>query len=318
MKNIFATLLLVFGFALVANAQQEHQFTQWMYNKLAYNPAYAGSSFSPCISGLYRNQWIGLEGSPETQLLSFDMPLENDRVGIGANLYRNAVGITEVITLDGAYAYRIPLGRGFLGLGVQASIRYWSQDYSDSRLVSSLPIGPDGSIPTGEVNKYVPDFGAGFYYNTQNFYVGGSVNRIINNSIDLNDSDLEIGREAQHVFLMAGYKVRLNDNLDLLPQLLLKYADNSPFDVDLNANLLIKDKFTAGLSYRLGGSNPDSVGESLDLLFGAQFTDNVFAGISWDFTLSELKDFNDGTLEIALRYCLQQSEGEEFQNPRFF
>lgn len=318
MKNIFVTLLLVFGFAIMANAQQEHQFTQWMYNKLAYNPAYAGSSFSPCISGLYRNQWIGLEGSPETQLLSFDMPLENDRVGIGANLYRNAVGITEVITLDGAYAYRIPLGRGFLGLGVQASIRYFSQDFSDSRVVSTLPIGPDGAIPQGELNKYVPDFGAGFYYNTQNFYIGGSVNRIINNNIDLNDNDLEIGREVQHVYLMAGYKVRLNENLDLLPQFLLKFAENSPLDLDLNANLLIQDKFTAGLSYRLGGSNNDSIGESIDLLFGAQFTDNVFAGISWDFTLSELNDFNNGTLEIALRYCLQQSEGEEFQNPRFF
>ena len=310
--------MLVFGFAIMANAQQEHQFTQWMYNKLAYNPAYAGSSFSPCISGLYRNQWIGLEGSPETQLLSFDMPLENDRVGIGANLYRNAVGITEVITLDGAYAYRIPLGRGFLGLGVQASIRYFSQDFSDSRVVSTLPIGPDGAIPQGELNKYVPDFGAGFYYNTQNFYIGGSVNRIINNNIDLNDNDLEIGREVQHVYLMAGYKVRLNENLDLLPQFLLKFAENSPLDLDLNANLLIQDKFTAGLSYRLGGSNNDSIGESIDLLFGAQFTDNVFAGISWDFTLSELNDFNNGTLEIALRYCLQQSEGEEFQNPRFF
>ncbi len=318
MKNVLITLLFVFGFTLVLNAQQEHQYTQWMYNKLGYNPAYAGSSFNPCITGLYRNQWLGLEGSPETQALSFDMPLSNDRVGVGVNLYRNAVGITDLISLDGAYAYRFQLGNGYLGLGVQASLRYWSQDYSDPRLSSTVPIGQDQAIQSGEVNKYVPDFGAGLYYNTERFYFGVSVPRFLNNKIDFDDTDVKIGKETQHAFLMAGYKLKLKENLDLLPQLLFKYAANAPFDVDLNLSVLIQDKYSAGLSYRLGGSSPDSIGESLDLLIGAQFTNNVFAGVSWDFTLSEIKDFNDGTLEIALRYCFEQSEGEEFQNPRFF
>lgn len=308
--------MCVVGFLTLA-AQQEHQYTQWMNSKLSINPAYAGSNFSPCLTGIYRNQWIGLEGSPETQQLSYDMSLNNDRVGIGANLYRNAVGITEYITFDGIYAYRFPVGNGFLGVGVQASIRNFTNDYSDPRLVSTLPTAGDVSIPQGQLSKFVPDFGFGVYYNTEKFYFGASLPRLLNNEIDLNDVDPEIGTEAQHAYLMAGYKIDLRENLQLLPQALVKYADNSPLDIDFNLSLLFNDKYTIGGTYRFGGDD-ESFGESIDVLVGAQFTSNIFAGLSWDFTLSDIKQATDGTLEIALRYCFESSEGTEFANPRFF
>ena len=316
MKKIIFSLVCVVCF-LGLSAQQEHQYTQWMNSKLSINPAYAGSNFSPCLTGLYRNQWVGFDKSPETQQLSYDMSLANDRVGVGANLYRNAVGITEYITFDAIYSYRIPLGNGFLGLGAQASIRNLTNDYSDPALVSTLPIAGDGSIPQGQESRFLPDFGVGVYYNTEDFYFGASIPRLLNNEINLGVVPNDLDREFDHLFIMAGYKLDLSDNLELLPQALIKYADNSPLDIDFNLSLLIQDKYTIGGTYRFGGDD-ESFGESIDVLLGAQFTSHIFAGLSWDFTLSEIRQATNGTLEIALRYCFESSEGEEFANPRFF
>ena len=116
---------------------------------------------------------------------------------------------------------------------------------------------------------------------------------------------------------MAGYKIRLTEKLELLPQALVKYANNSPLDIDLNASLLIQDKYTLGANYRFGGDD-ESLGESIAVLLGAQFTSQIFAGLSWDFTLSEIRNNTNGSLEIALRYCFEGNESEDFANPRFF
>jgi type IX secretion system PorP/SprF family membrane protein len=317
MKKILFSLVCIFGFMTLA-AQQEHQYTQWMQSKLTINPAYAGANFSPCLTGIYRNQWIGFDKAPQTQQLSYDQSLANDRVGIGANLYRNSVGITEYITFDGIYSYRFPVGNGFLGVGVQASIRNLSMDYGDEDLRSTQDLGQDIAVPLGtQLSKFVPDFGLGLYYNTSKFYFGASVPRLLNNDIDLQDPDGQIGREVAHGYVMAGYKIRLTEKLELLPQALVKYANNSPLDIDLNASLLIQDKYTLGANYRFGGDD-ESLGESIAVLLGAQFTSQIFAGLSWDFTLSEIRNNTNGSLEIALRYCFEGNESEDFANPRFF
>ena len=101
--------------SLASFGQQEQQYTQFMYNKLGYNPAVAGSHELVCLTGIIRSQWLGLEGAPNTQVLSFDMPILNQRVGIGANITRNTIGISEKITIDGVYSYRFRLATGTLG-----------------------------------------------------------------------------------------------------------------------------------------------------------------------------------------------------------
>ncbi|MFK7933654.1 MAG: PorP/SprF family type IX secretion system membrane protein, partial [Saprospiraceae bacterium] len=115
--TLFSFLILL---ALTATAQQDQQYTQFMFNKLGYNPGYAGSQNAACITAIARNQWIGLEGAPETQALTFNMPVSGQRVGVGANIIRNTIGESENVTVDAAYAYRIPMGNGMLGLGMQA------------------------------------------------------------------------------------------------------------------------------------------------------------------------------------------------------
>ena len=316
MKKIIS--LAIFSCLLLTGyAQQEQQYTQFMFNKLALNAAYAGSNEASCLTGIYRNQWIGIDGAPKTIMLSYNTPLLNQRVGVGATLVRNTIGITTRTTLEGNYAYRFRLNRGVLAAGISASIRHLSNDYNDPALKATAPINSDGSIPSGTQNKILPNFGIGLYYHTEDFYIGVSAPRIINNNIDFDNTSAIDDREVSHLFLMTGFVIELSEKVDLKPQALLKYASNSPFDAELNLMAIFSDKYSAGLTYRVGGSST-SAGESIDVIGAIQLTDNFLFGLSYDFTLSELRDYNSGSLEAVLRYCFGHSEGEEIVNPRFF
>ncbi len=317
MKKLIGTIIFASLF-LIVSAQQEQQYTQFMYNKLGLNPGYAGSHEAMCLTGVYRQQWMGLEGAPATQLLSFNMPLSNMRAGLGVNLVRNTIGISTRVSLDASYAYRLRLGQGMLGIGLQGSIRSIRQNYADDRLVATQNILIDGAIPDGEKSKVVPNFGAGLYYQGRNYYVGLSAPRLLANNIDFNDAGTIIGREVLHMFLMAGVVFDVSESVQLKPQILLKYAKNSPFDADINLMAIFAKKYSAGVTYRLGGSTVSGGGESIDFLLAAQILDNLLLGVSYDMTLSELKDYNNGGIEVVLRYCLGSSEGDEIINPRFF
>ncbi len=309
--------LLFLCFSMVAWSQQEEQFTQFMYYKMGFNPGYAGSNEAPCISLIARNQWIGVDGAPETQLLSFNMPLFNQRVGIGATISRHTIGIMERFTGEAVYSYRFRVGRGTLGLGVQGSIRLIRSDFSKAE--ATQPADTDNAIPVGIQSKYVPNFGAGIYYGSKRFFFGVSVPRLLQNNIDLADGGGILSKEVTHLYVMGGMLFDLGENVQLQPQLLLKYVKGAPFDGDANFNFIFSEKFTAGLSYRLGGSKKSGIGESLSLVFGVQLNDDILFGVSYDYTLSEFRDFNSGSLEAMLRYCIGgRSKGDEFVNPRFF
>lgn len=312
-----AITLILLSFSVAAWSQQEDQFTQFMYHKMGFNPGYAGSNEAPCISILARNQWLGIEGAPETQLLTFNMPLFNQRVGIGATISRHTIGLTERFTADAVYSYRIPVGRGYLRMGVQGSIRLIRSNFT--RAESTQPIDTDVAIPVGIQSKYVPNFGAGIYYSSQRFFFGVSAPRLLQNNIDLADGGGVLSKEVSHLYVMGGILVRLSENVQLQPQLLLKYVKGAPFDGDANVNFIFSEKFTAGVSYRLGGSKKSGIGESLSLVFGAQITDDILFGVSYDYTLSELRDHNTGSIEAMLRYNIGgSSKGDTFVNPRFF
>lgn len=316
MKNIF-TIIILLAVCLPVLAQQEDQFTQFMYYKMGFNPAYAGSQDGACITAMDRHQWVGLDGAPESQLITFNMPLFNKRVGLGASVLRHTIGITQKYTAEVVYAYRIPVGRGMFSMGLQGSIRLLRNDFD--MVQSTQPSELDEAIPVGVQSKYVPNFGAGVYYSSRNFYLGFSSPRILENNIDFADLDAVISREVLHLYAMGGVLFKISDKLDLQPQMLLKYVKSAPFDADVNLSFIYDNKITAGVSYRIGGSTDTSVGESLSLLLGFQAGDSFFIGGSYDYTLSDLRDYNDGTFELVLRYCIGgKSEGEEYINPRFF
>ncbi len=309
--------LLFSCLCLLGFSQQEEQYTQFMYFKPGYNPGAAGSNDAPCFSLIARNQWIGLEGAPQAQLLSFNMPVFNKRVGIGANIIRQTIGITEKYSAETLYSYRIPVGRGILGMGLQASVRFIRMNFS--RAESIQPSAQDDAIPGDIQSKYVPNFGAGLYYSNQRYYVGLSVPRLLENNIDLADSDETISTEVRHIYAMAGILIDLNDFVQMQPQVLLKYVPGAPFDGDANLNFIFAEKFTTGISYRLGGSKRSGIGESVSAVLGIQLSESILFGLSYDFTLSELKNYNSGTVEGVFRYCIGgRSQGNEYVSPRFF
>jgi len=318
MKRTILPILPMLLLSLSLLAQQESQFTQFSHYKMGINPGYAGSTESIALTGMVRNQWMGLEGAPQTQLLSFTMPMVNQRVGIGVNISRQTIGVSERLTADLAYAYRIKVPRGFLGMGLQASMRSLRVDYSN--LISTQPSSIDESIPQGVQTKFVPNFGAGIYYDASNFFIGFSVPRLLSANIDLADNSGIIDRETPQAYLMGGATIPLSGKtLQLQPQILMKYIPGAPFDADVNINLLINNTFTAGATYRVGGSRVSGVGESMALIFGMQVSESLLFSVSYDATLSELRNYNSGTLEGVVRYLLIAKEtSDEVENPRGF
>lgn len=314
-KRIIPLLLLALPMCM--SAQQEEQYTQFMFYKLGLNPGYAGGQDGATVSALVRSQWMGFEGAPQTQLITFNMPLLNDRIGVGGSVLRQTIGVTTYYTAEGVYAYRLPLGRGVLGLGLQASVRLLRVNYG--ALQGTQPIDLDAAVPASLQSKYIPNFGFGAYYSTDRYYLGLSAPRLLQTNINLADEQGLINRERQHFYFMGGLLLPMGDHVQFQPQLLLKYVKNTPFDGDVNFNLIFIEKYTAGLSYRLGGSKSNNAGESLSLLLAAQLTDKLLLGLAYDATLTELRNHTSGTMEMALRYSIGgRSQGRIFVNPRFF
>ncbi len=289
--------------------QQQSQFTQFMYSKLLFNPAYAGSRGMMCFTGVYRNQWIGLEGAPQTQRISMNTPVGGERIGLGLEIYHHSIGISKEWTITGSYAYRVTLGKGDLSVGLNSSIRYMGIDYSDKRLSATQGMVPDNSSPQGEQSKTVPNFGVGLYYQTPEFYLGISSPRLLRTNLDFEDESDGLNEEVKHYYFMMGYQIQLNRLIALHPQLMIKYVENTPIDVDANLSFVFADRFDLGLTYRLE--------ESIDFLFAVKANERWVIGFSYDFGLHELRDYHSGSLEGVVRYCVGKKVFEVI-NPRFF
>jgi len=317
---LFISLLLT----CTIYGQQDQQYTQFMYNKLGYNPAYAGSMGLISATGLIRSQWLGLEGAPNTQLISVDASLYEKRVGLGFNIVRHSIGISNRYDFDAAYTYRVPVGKGMLGFGIQGTARYLNANFADERLIAIQAPSTDAAIPMGMESKLLPNFGAGIYYNDERSYIGISAPRLIENNIDFSQQSTIISREVRHFYLMGGYLINLSNQVQLQPQALVKYAKNAPLDIDLNISAILSQRYMLGGTFRIGGSSDTGPVESIDLLFSAQIKNNIIFGISYDITVSELKSYNSGSIEGMVRYTFKgielgkKGENDDYENPRFF
>jgi len=313
MKGNYTLLFVLLLVWHRAAAQQEGMYTQFMFNKMAYNPGYAGSYESEALTAIYRNQWMGLDGAPNTQILSYNQSVLRNRVGIGGNLVRHSIGISRTITLDVAYAYRIAFKRGYLGIGLQASMRHFYQNWADPRLITSQPISTDPSVPADPQSKLLPNFGFGAYYignkyNKEKWYFGIAAPRIVSNNIDFAETGEPFSREVQHLNAMGGINFDLNEDAQLTPQVLLKYAFGAPFDADINLSLLLNQKIYGGLTYRTGGDT-NGAGESVDVLLGLQATEKLFFCLSYDIGMTRLRKFNNGSVEATIRWYFNPPQG---------
>lgn len=306
--------LFTIGLVLVAVAvfgQQELQQTQFMYFKQGFNPAAVGTNPDLNLFALYRGQWLGLEGAPQQQVLGLSGALADQKLGLGVNIRRRALGLTESLLLETMYAYHVKTDRARISFGLQGSVESTLEEYTRA---TSFEPGQDAAIPGGNEQMTALNFGAGFMVNfKENLFVGGSIPRLIDRQSSLSGESIA----QRHVYLTGGVKFDLSANVQGITQTMIRYYPDDAPSVDLNALAIYNDLLIGGITYRTGGDD-QSVGESVALLLGAKVAKDWMIVGSYDYTLSQIADYSQGTVEVVLSYRIHPEGEEEYLNPRFF
>ena len=312
MKHSYFTIILLILLGIFsASAQQDPQYTQYMYNTQVVNPAYAGSRDVLSFGLLYRTQWVGFDGAPKTVTFTGDTPIGSlDNMGLGLSIVRDEIGpaIESNINID--YSYTINTSdNAELSFGMKAGIGLLDVDFT------KLNIFDPGDVFEDNIdNKLQPQIGAGVYYNTEKFYAGLSVPNFLTtkhfDASSITNPNVEtLAAERLHYFLITGYVFDLSDNLKFKPATLAKVVSGSPLQVDVSANFLLYEKVTLGVAYRWSAS--------LSALVGFQATDEIFIGFGYDYESTDIEDYSDGSYEIMLRFDIFDNP-VRMVSPRFF
>lgn len=313
MKKIYVTILVLVVFGFYSNTsygQQDAQYTQYMYNTLSVNPAYAGSRDVLSFVGLYRSQWVGLKGAPRTFTASLHSPV-GEKVGLGLNVTNDEIFISKETYIDVDFSYTIDVSdKGQLAFGLKAGAHLLDID-SNRAYQGPYQTDPDAQIFID--NKFSPQFGLGAYYYTDKFYLGLSVPNMLetehfDESNNSNNSSAT-AKERINFYAITGYVFDLNKNIKLKPALLTKVVDGAPLQVDLSANLLFNDKFYLGAAYRWSAA--------ISGMIGFQATDQILLGFAYDSETTDLQQYNDGSFEFFLRFELFKKH-DRLLSPRFF
>lgn len=293
-------------FSIVSHAQQDAQYTQYMYNTIEVNPAYAGSRGALSVFGLYRTQWIGLDGAPETSTFSVNTPLKNTDLGLGVSLVNDKIGPTVENTLSADLSYTIPTSESWnLSFGIKGTANLFNID------INKLTY-EDQDDPQFQnlKNKFSPNVGAGLYFHSDRAYVGLSVpNFIETNRYD--SDDVAIFKEKINYYLIAGYVFNL-DRLEYIkfkPAVMAKMVEGAPLQVDVSGNFMFNDKFVLGLAYRWSAS--------VSAMAGFQVTKGMYIGYGYDHETTQLRKYNSGSHEIFLRFEFFNNYNKMI-SPRFF
>jgi type IX secretion system PorP/SprF family membrane protein len=297
---IFALMLTCFtGFA-----QQDAQFTQYMYNTININPAYAGSRGVMSVFGLHRTQWVGLDGAPTTNAFSLNTPINNSNIGIGLSVVSDKIGPTKDNTLSADVSYTIPTSETYkLSFGIKASANMFNLDTS---LLN--PANANDPNLQNFNNEISPNFGAGIYLHSDKLYLGVSVPNFLQDS-KYNDNAVAVFQERMTFYFIGGYVFDLSQSVKFKPAILTKAVTGSPLQVDTSANFLFFDKLMLGGAYRWSAA--------FSAMAGFQITDGLFIGYSYDMETTELKNYNSGSHEVFLRFELF-SKVSKMVSPRFF
>lgn len=298
--------LIAFVFAAIsATAQQEAQYTQYMYNALTVNPGYTGTVGH--LEGVlqHRSQWVGIDGAPTTQAFTLHSPVFNERVGLGLSVVNDKLGPSQEFFANANFSYIIPVGyESNISFGLKAGVRVLDIDWSKGIYYQSN----DPLLNTNINNRTTPTVGAGIYYYTDRMYAGISVPSFIRSDYydDVQESTVS---DRLHYYVMGGYVFDISDNLKFKPAVLGKIVSGAPVTVDVSANFLLYEKLTLGASYRWD--------DSVSALAGFQITRGIFAGYSYDYTVTEFNKYNDGSHEVILRFELLP-KNKRVKSPRFF
>lgn len=278
-------------------------FSQYMFNMMALNPAYAGSRDVLSMSALYRNQWTGIEGAPQTATFTMDMPLNRERVGVGLQLYGDKYGAVQEAGGFASYAFRIKVGsRSTLALGLQAGAASYNVNLADIRT------SPDGGqidpAFANNISKILPNFGTGIYLSNDRGYIGVSVPRLIKNKLTEYNVGTVISTQRRHGYMAAGFVVGISPMVKMKPSMLVKYAEGAPLGFDGNINFWFADRFAIGASVRKNQfSDWSTVGtDAIIGMLEVQLTDQFRFGYAYDRTMNNFKDVAPSSHEIMIRY----------------
>lgn len=302
--------ILIFSFVvlMICNAsygQQESQYTQYMYNTTFFNPAYAGSRGVGSFFGLYRTQWVGLDGAPKTSNLSFHTPFEGKNVGLGVSLFHESIGPQTDTDIMIDFSYTLNFENSKLAMGLKGTAGFFNIDYNKLNLENY-----GDYIFSGDSNIFSPNVGAGLYWYSDKYYLGISVPNLLQTDVyDRNNKTISVMKSKQHFYLIGGYVFDLSDSVKFKPAVLSKLVDGSPLQLDVSANFMFNEKFVLGAAWRWSAA--------VSAMAGFQINDRWFIGYGYDFETTELSKYNSGSHEIFLRYELTRAY-KKIVSPRFF
>lgn len=287
-------------------AQQDPQYTNYMYNTMNVNPAYAGTKEVLSILGMYRAQWVGLDGAPVTSTFSLHSPIGFSNIGLGLSFVNDKIGPSDENTISIDFSYRLNFDNlSTLALGIKTTANLLNVDYTKLSIYDPT----DPQFQNNVDNRFSPNFGAGTYWYSDKHYVGFSVpNFLETKHYDDNDRN-SLAKEKMHYYFMAGYVFDLTSEIKMKPAFLSKMVAGAPLQLDMTANFLFFEKLTIGAAYRLNAS--------VSGLAAFQLSDKLLVGYSYDAETTKLAHYNSGSHEIFLRFEVFR-EAEKIYSPRFF
>ncbi|MEM8967904.1 MAG: type IX secretion system membrane protein PorP/SprF [Bacteroidota bacterium] len=287
----FALLIM---FVTVGFGQQTTLYSQYVFNRLAINPAYAGSQEQFQLTTLHRRQWDNFEGAPVTNTIIAHQAIKNKKVGIGLIASHDKIGVHSDQRVYLAYAYKIKMMHGTLAMGLQAGFSRIQSDFS------KLTLKTEDVLVSGFRDSFNPNFGTGVYYSNSNFFAGLSIPYLLNSRLSDGAEFESISHQKRYYFITAGRVFTLNPLVKILPSVLLRVQEGNATSAELGANLILNDVLTVGASYR-----------SEDALVGImklEISDNISAGYSYDHTLSDIGAYSNGSHELMLSYRIPYSK----------
>ena len=308
--KLIAFVLFIIGLESMYS-QQDSQYTQYMYNTVNINPAYAGSRGVMSIFGLYRNQWVGLDGAPVTSAASLNTPIGNSNVGLGLSFINDRIGPSDETSISADVSYSIPTSETWkLSFGLKATANLLNVDFTKLNIYNPA----DPRFQNNVDNKFSPNVGAGIYFHSNKSYIGLSVPNFLetkhfDENTSLNNSASFVARERMHYYAIAGHVFNLSPSIQFKPAALAKVVQGAPLQLDISGNFLFNEKFTVGAAYRWSAA--------MSAMVGFQASENWFIGYAYDMETTKLADYNSGSHEIFLRYELFNNY-DRVVSPRFF
>ncbi|QAA81265.1 type IX secretion system membrane protein PorP/SprF [Aequorivita sp. H23M31] len=301
--SVFIVLALLLATVHQTRAQQDSQYTQYMYNTMSMNPGYSGSRGSLSMLALYRNQWVGLDGAPKTLNFGMHSPIGVQGVGLGLGFTSDKLGPSSesIVTMD--FSYTIDFAQDVkLAFGVKGGLSLFDLD------PNKLTIYNPNDYDLTKKNYGSPVVGAGFYLYSEKWYMGLSTPNFLETEY-YNDIQVSTATEKTHIYLIGGYVFQINPDFKLKPAFLTKAVIGAPLSVDISANALLYETVTFGLAYRWSAA--------VTGMAGFQVNENIMIGYAYDYETTELSRYNSGSHEIFIRFELgTRLKGKV--NPRFF